>query len=169
MGVGVNGHGGGIGFDNKEFMGSGLGKATAKAVSNLVVAVQGLAVPVSGRAKSKVKGEEARQMAAQQAVATQQSADAAALAGLRDTPGKVVATPSKTVLIVSLGSKHGFKVGDKLKLYETVDTKDDKGNVVFSEEKLAGEVTIDAVNPETSKVSHAGDKEVKAGWVVKQN
>jgi len=48
----------------------------------------------------------------------------------------VLAVPSKGVVVLNLGAKHGFKAGDKLKLYETVDLKDDKGAVVFTEEKL---------------------------------
>ena len=49
---------------------------------------------------------------------------------------------SKDTIIVSLGSKLGFKEGDKLELYQTNDVKDDKGNVVFTDEKLVGEMTI---------------------------
>jgi len=45
----------------------------------------------------------------------------------RSTPGKVLAVPAKGVLIVSLGSKQAFKQGDKLLLFQTVDTKDEKG------------------------------------------
>jgi hypothetical protein len=79
----------------------------------------------------------------------------------------VLAVPAKGTLIVSLGSKHGFKDGDKVNLYETVDTKDEQGNVVFSEEKLVGEVTLETVQEERSKAAYAGDQAVKAGWVIK--
>lgn len=167
VGVGVNGKGGSIGFDNKEFMGSGLGKATAKAVSNIVAAVRGVAVPVSGRQQNKAKAEQSVQMAAQQAAQAQKAALDSAAAALRSTPGKVLAVPTKNIVIVSLGSKHGFKVGEKLKVYELVETKDDKGNVVFTEEKPAGDVTIDAVNAESSKTAYTGDREIKPGWLVK--
>ena len=70
-------------------------------------------------------------------------------------------------IIVSLGSKHGFKPGDKLNLYETTEVKDDKGAVVFTDEKLVGEVTVQSTQDERSKVSYSGDQEVKAGWTVK--
>ena len=73
------------------------------------------------------------------------------------------------MLIVSLGSKHGFKAGDRVHLYATTDIKDDKGNVVFSEEKLVGEITLDAIQDDRSKASYAGEAEVKAGWTVKVN
>ena len=78
-----------------------------------------------------------------------------------------MAVPAKGVLIVSLGGKSGFKSGDKLLLYQTIDTKDENGEVVFSEEKLVGEVTLDSVQEEKSKASYSGDAEVKSGWVVR--
>lgn len=156
----VSGSGGGggghIGHDNEEFMSSALGKATVKALNTIIADVTPVELPESGRIKIK------RDAAARQAGA----ADAAATA-LKNTPGKVLAVPAKGLLIVSLGAKHGFKNGDKLKLYETTDTKDDKGAVVFTEEKLVGEVTLDAVQEDKSKATYAGDKEVKGGWVVK--
>ena len=65
-----------------------------------------------------------------------------------------------------LGSRHGFKDGDKLNLYETVDVKDDQGNVVFSDKKLVGEVTLQSVQEERSRASYSGNLEVKAGWIV---
>jgi curli biogenesis system outer membrane secretion channel CsgG len=158
VGVGVSGHGGTIGFSNKEFMNSALGKATVKAISNIVQQVNGVQLPESGRRKSKT------------AAATQAEGEAnAAMQALRATPGKVIAVPAKGVLIVTLGSKQGFKIGDKLKLYETVDIKDDKGTVVFTEEKLVGEITLDAVQDEKSKASYTGNADAKPGWVVKAN
>lgn len=156
VGVNVGGHGGNIGFDNKEFMDSALGKATVTALAQITSEMSGVTVPESARSKGKMS------KAGQQA-----SAAAAAAEALRNTPGKVLAVVSKDALIVSLGSKQGFKDGDKLKLYETVETKDDKGTVVFSEEKLAGEITLQAVQEERSKASYSGNQMVKVGWVVK--
>lgn len=156
IGVGVQGHGGNIGFGNQEFMNSALGKATAKAVTNIAQEVVAVNLPESGRLRSKAQAQSQQQAAAQAAAEAAQA-----------TPGKVLAVVNKSTLIVSLGSKHGFKNGDKLKLYETVDTKDDKGQVVFTEEKLAGEVTLDTVQEEKSKATYAGSADVKSGWVVK--
>jgi curli biogenesis system outer membrane secretion channel CsgG len=158
VGVNVTGHGGRIGFDNKEFMESALGKATVKALAKITEDVRTMEVPASGRQRQKSS-----------AAAAQQGSAESAAAALKNTPGKVLAVPSKGVLVVSLGSKHGFKSGDKLKLYETVDLKDDKGVVVFTEEKLAGEITLEAVQEDRSKATYDGQAEVKAGWVVKAN
>lgn len=152
VGASVNGSGGRIGLDNKEFMDSALGKATVKALAQITSEVSGANLPQSGRQKQKG------------AVAT---AQAAAAAVVKTTPGKVVALAGKDAVIVSLGSKHGLKVGDKLGLYETLDTKDDKGEVVFTDEKLVGEVTLQSVQEEKSKASFDPSLAVKAGWVVK--
>lgn len=156
VGVAVQGHGGNIGYQNQEFMNSALGKATAKAVTNIVVEISSFTVPESGRMKSKAAK-----------AAKEQGAAKAASDALKATPGKVLAVVDKSTMIVSLGSKQGFKEGDKLALYETVDIKDDKGAVVFSEEKLAGEITLQSVQEERSKAAYSGSAEVKAGWVVK--
>src|SRR4029077_16292217 len=123
------GNGGNIGFNNQEFMNSALGKDTVKAVNSIMAQVTTVNVPESGRSHSKAQAQSQKEGLA-----------AAALEALKLTPGKVLAVVNKTIVIVSLGSKSGFKSGDKLKLYETVDTKDDKGNVVFTDEKLAGEI-----------------------------
>jgi curli biogenesis system outer membrane secretion channel CsgG len=156
VGVAVKGSGGNIGFGNKEFMNSALGKATAKAVTNLVQDLASFNPPESGRNRKKMAGQKDQQESARA------SADA-----LKQTPGKVLAVVDKNTVIVSLGSRNGFKAGDKLSLYETVDTKDDKGVVVFTDEKLAGEVTLENVQEDRSKASYSGSAEVKGGWVVK--
>lgn len=156
VGVAVGGRGGTIGFQNQEFMNSALGKATVKALNKIISDVALVQLPASGRSM-------ARQAASQK----QLDASQAALTLLKNTPGKVLAVPSKNTLIVSVGSRQGFKDGDKLKLYETVDTRDDKGVVVFTEEKLAGEITLDAVQEEKSKATYNGSADVKSGWVVK--
>jgi len=156
VGVNAGGHGGNIGFDNKEFMDSALGKATVKALSQITVELKPVPLPESGRRKQKA------------AVANQQAqASTAAVEAMRATPGKVLAVAGKDTLIISLGSKQGFKDGDRLNLYETVDTKDDQGKVVFTEEKLVGEITLQSVQEERSKASYSGAQTVKAGWVVK--
>lgn len=156
VGVNIGGRGGNIGFQNSEFMNSALGKATVKALNKIISDVVLVQVPMSGRL-----------MARQNAAQRQQDASNAALTALRQTPGKVLVVPTKGTLIVSLGSKHGLQKGDKLKLYETIDTKDDKGVVVFTEEKLVGEVILDTVQEERSKASYTGSADVKAGWVIK--
>lgn len=145
IGVGVKGHGGKIGFHNQEFMNSALGKATVKALESIVQEIAALQLPESGRRR----------------------AQAAKVAEKRKVSGQVLAVAGKNTLIVSLGSDHGVKAGDKLRLYEVIELKDDDGNVVFTEEKLVGEVTLESVQADRSKANYAGDAVVKKGWVVK--
>ena len=156
VGVNVTGHGGGIGFDNKEFMESALGKATVTALNQITEEIKPVSLPESGRQKQKAG------QANQQAAAVNDAAQV-----LRATPGKVLAVAGKDAVIVSLGSTQGFKAGDKLDLYETVDTKDASGAVVFTDEKLVGELVLQSVQADRSKASYSGSTEVKAGWVVK--
>lgn len=156
LGGGGGGAGGAISFDNSEFMESAVGKATVRAMATIVSDVQGISLPESGRVKQKSA------IAAKASAASQAVSQAA-----HNTPGKVLAIAGKDSVIISLGTKHGFKNGDKLNLYETVDTKDDKGNVVFSDEKLIGEVTISAAQDERSRATYTGDLIVQQGWTVK--
>jgi hypothetical protein len=142
-----------------------LGKATVKALNSIIAEVSTVTLPPSGRRLAKEKA--AQQEKAQQDKAGEEVK--AQMDSIRATPGKVLAVPAKGVVIVTLGTKQGLKVGDKLKLYETVDTKDDQGKVVFTEEKLVGEITLEAVQDDRSKASYSGNAEVKAGWVVKAN
>src|SRR5690349_2966254 len=108
MGADVNGRGGGIGYDNREFMDSALGKATVKSLAQITSDMAPVPLPESGRHKKRA------------AAAGQQVAAAAAAAdSLHQTPGKVLAVAGKDTIIISLGSKNGFKPGDKLNLYET--------------------------------------------------
>jgi curli biogenesis system outer membrane secretion channel CsgG len=151
-GVNVGGRGGNIGFGNSEFMDSALGHATEKTLKQIIDDVQGAVLPVSGRVKQKAG------LAAQADAATE---------ALRHTPGKILAVASKDTIIISLGSKQGFKEGDKLNLFQTNDVKDDKGNVVFTDEKLVGEITLSGVQEDRSRATYAGDVPVQQGWSVK--
>lgn len=155
-GFGAGGSGGGVSHNNSEFMASALGKATVDALALIIAELQPVQLPESGRSKK--------------IAAKASAADAAANAELeakRATVGKVLAAPSKQAIIVSLGKQHGFNDGEKLNLYETVEIKDDKGAVVFTEEKLVGELELKAVQDDKSRAAYEGDLEIKAGWVVK--
>jgi curli biogenesis system outer membrane secretion channel CsgG len=152
VGANIGGSGGRIGFDNKEFVDSALGKATVKALTSITTELGATTVPESGRHKQK--GGVA-------------NAQAAAAAAVKAAPGKVLAVAGPGIIVVSLGSNQGFKSGDKLNLYETVDTKNDKGEVVFTDEKLVGEITLQSVQEDRSKAACDDSLAVKAGWVVK--
>ena len=125
-------------------------------MTNIAQAISMANIPPSGRSKNKA-----------QALAKKEQAAQASTDALKATPGKVLAVVDKSSLIVSIGSKQGFKAGDKLGLYDLVDIKDDKGAVVFSEEKYAGEVVLQNVQEDRSRASYTSSAEVKSGWMVK--
>ncbi|HEX3889806.1 MAG TPA: hypothetical protein VHX90_03055 [Verrucomicrobiae bacterium] len=134
-----------IGYGDPEFMKSALGRASCKAITNIIEQLVAISFPESGRI-TKLK---------------------TATDSLKHTPGKVLAVAGKDAIIVSLGSKEGFKEGDELELYQPTDVKDDKGNVVFTDEKLVGEITLQSVQDEKSRASYSGDAQVQQGWTVK--
>jgi curli biogenesis system outer membrane secretion channel CsgG len=157
IGVGVGGHGGNIGYQNKEFMNSALGRATVKALTNIVDQVSRLELPASGRKAQK-----------ETQVKVETAAIEARVKEVKSIAGKVVAVSGKNSIIVSLGSSHGVKAGDKLRLYRTEEIRDDKGEVMFAEEKEIGELVVVVAQDERSKARFDGSMEVKTGWIVRQ-
>ena len=101
---------------------------------------------------------------ASRAVAADASASAQAL---RCPQGKVLAVVSNEVVIVSLGFHQGLKTGDKLDLYETMQITNSTRTVVFTDEKLVGEIVLQCVQASSSKASYSGNATVKEDWVVK--
>jgi hypothetical protein len=134
-----------ISYGNPAFMNSALGKATAKAVTDIIKQLDAANLPEPERVTRVKSANEA----------------------LKHTPGKVLAVAGKDTIIVSLGSKEGWKVGDTLELYQPSDVLDDKSNVVFTDEKLVGEITLQSVQDDKSRAAYAGDALVQQGWTVK--
>jgi curli biogenesis system outer membrane secretion channel CsgG len=155
VGVGVDGRGGLIGFNNREFMNSALGKATVKALDQVMADVLRAALPVSARRQQLAAAEKAK---------AQQAAQAAA--ALRQTPGKVLAVPGDGLVILSIGTATGWKNGDKIKIYETTEIKNSAGEVVFTEKKLRGEAVLEEVQERSSKARIPEDLPAAEGWIV---
>lgn len=125
-----------IDYGNPVFMESALGKATCKAVTNLIEQLNAISFPKLSRIE-KLKG------------------------------GKILAVVDKDTIIVSLGSEEGLKTGDKVAVYQENDVKDDQGNVVFSDEKEVGEITLSSVQEERSRGSCTDITQLKQGMTVK--
>lgn len=47
--------------------------------------------------------------------------------------------------------------------------KNEQGEIVFTEEKPAGTVTLESVQEDRSKATYSGPVQVKTGWTVKAN
>jgi len=155
VGVGVDGRGGRIGFGNKEFMNSALGKATVKALDQVMADVLKAPLPPSGRRQQQENAAAAKARAAQEAAAA-----------LKKQPGTVLAVPGGGIAIVSLGSASGWKTGDKVRLYETTEIKNSEGAVVFTEKKLRGEAVMEDVQEQSAKVRVPEGLQPAEGWVA---
>jgi hypothetical protein len=127
------------GYANPAFIKSALGKASAQAISNIITQLAGFQLP-----------------------------EPAAIKLLHQTPGKVIAAPNNSTIIISLGSNQGFKEGDRLKLYEISYVSDSDGKIVFTNEVVVGEIILSQVQAGISRCSYAGESKVKEGWVVKE-
>ena len=133
--------------DNREFRGSALGKATMKAIAQIVDQVKKLEVGPGGRT-----------LAAQNAAAEQSAA-------LRNVKGSVQMVDGKEIW-VSLGSKNGFQKGDKLKIYKPVEKKNSKGVVVATTYEPVGEITLIKVQKDKSMGEYSGTAQVAEDWAV---
>jgi curli biogenesis system outer membrane secretion channel CsgG len=129
-------HGGGF-SNNKEFLDSALGKATVKAIDQIVEKVKVLNL----------------------APGTRQTINDAAAAekrgALRGIKGAVTLVDGKEVW-VSLGARNGFAKGDKVKIYKPVEKKNSKGVVVTTTYEMVGEITLTKVQKDKSMGEYSG-------------
>src|SRR6266567_5925889 len=133
--------------DNREFMDSALGKATMKAIAQIVEKLKTLDV-----------GPGARSL----------NADAAAAAGataLRNVKGVVKLVEGKEVW-VSLGSNNGFAKGDKVKIYKPVEKKNKKGEVVATTYESVTEIILEKVQKDKSMGQNSGTAEIGEDWAA---
>ena len=133
--------------NNREFRDSALGKATMKAIADIVEQVKKLDVGPGGRT-----------LAAEGAAAEKASA-------LRNVKGSVQMVDGKEIW-VSLGSKNGFQKGDKLKIYKPVDKKNSKGVVVATTYEVVGEITLSKVQKDKSMGEYSGAGQISEDWAV---
>jgi len=139
-------HGGGF-SDNREFMDSALGKATMKAITQIVEKLRTLDV-----------GPGARTMNAANAAAASASA-------LRNVKGVVKLVEGKEIW-VSLGANNGFAKGDKVKIYRPVEKKNKKGEVVATTYELVTEITLIKVQKDKSMGEYTGSAEIGEDWAA---
>ena len=132
--------GGSFDFGSSEFLESMVGKATMMALNNVV-----LKMDHSFIAKHESRADELRQ---EQADAQRDQMEA-----MKREPGSILAKVSDTIVVVDIGSAKGFKVGDRLAVLVSVDTKNSAGQVVYSEEKEVGTLELFEVQPDRSKAN----------------
>ena len=148
-GTGFNfGTWGGGGFNNnREFMDSALGKATMKAIAQIVEKLKTLDVGPGARTLSN------------------ESAAAAGTAALRKVKGIVKLVDGKEIW-VSLGANNGFARGDKIKIYKPVEKKNKKGEVVATTYEFVTEITLTKVQKDKSMGEYTGSVQISEDWVT---
>lgn len=147
-GFNFNTFAGGGGFsDNREFMDSALGKATMKAIGQIVDKLKPLNL-----------GPGARTLMNEQAAAQNAAA-------LRNVKGVVKLVDGNEVW-VSLGANNGFAVGNKVKIYRPIQKKNSKGEVVTTTYDMVGELTLTKVQKDKSMGNYSGSAKINEDWVV---
>jgi curli biogenesis system outer membrane secretion channel CsgG len=138
----------GGGFNNnREFMDSALGKATMKAIAQIVEKVKTLDVGPGARTLNN------------------ESAAAAGAAALRNVKGTVKMVEGKEVW-VSLGANNGFAKGDKVKIYKPVEKKNKKGEVIATTYDPVAEITLLKVQKDKSMGEYTGTVQISEDWAA---
>jgi curli biogenesis system outer membrane secretion channel CsgG len=156
FGGGVFGEGAGaVDMSTTSFLESMVGRATLKAIDNVIEKMDHNFLSKITSGAAQVKGDEA---------AARQEAEEA----IQNAPGKILAVVSDQLIIISLGAEHGLKLGDKLNVFKLENVKDSNGNVVFSEEKQIGVLTVTEVQPDRSKAAKASGAGLTEGMVIRK-
>jgi curli biogenesis system outer membrane secretion channel CsgG len=133
--------------NNREFMDSALGKATMKALAQIIDKVKTLNV-----------GPGARTL-------VNQSEAAATVAAIRNIKG-VVKLVDGAEIWVSLGAANGFAKGDKVKIYQPIEKKNSKGEVVATSYQPVAEIILSRVQKDKSMGSYGGSTKIQEDYVA---
>ena len=139
---------GGGGFsNNREFMDSALGKATMKALAQIIDKVKTLNVGPGARTLNN------------------ESEAAANAAAVRNVKG-VVKMVDGPEIWVSLGAANGFAKGDKIKIYQPVEKKNSKGEVVTTTYEPVADIVLTRVQKDKSMGSYTGSAKIKEDYIA---
>ena len=138
----------GGGFNNSsEFMESALGKATMKALSNIVVQLRPLALPAGAR------------------TTTAQAEQVQGAIALKNVKGVVKLVEGKQIW-VSLGAAQGLKTGDRVRIYNPIEKKNTKGEVIATTYQVVAEISLIKVQNDKSMGEYAGAVQINEDWAV---
>jgi len=148
-GTGFNfGTWGGGGFaNNREFMDSALGKAMMKALAQMVDQVKVLNIGPGARSLNN-EAEAAQNAAA-----------------IRNVKG-VVKMVDGAEIWVSLGAANGFAKGDKIKIYQPIEKKNKKGEVVAMTYEPVAEIILTKVQKDKSMGAYTGSAKIEEDFVA---
>jgi curli biogenesis system outer membrane secretion channel CsgG len=123
--------------NNREFMDSALGKATMKAIAEIMAKVKTLDLNPGARTVNN------------------DNDIAVSAAALRNVKGIVQLVDGKEVW-VSLGANHGFAKGDSVKIYKPIAKKNKKGQVIATTYELVAEIALVKVQKDKSMGRYEG-------------
>ena len=139
---------GGGGFsNNREFMDSALGKATMKALAQIIEKVKTLDVGPGARTLNN-EAEAAQNAAA-----------------IRNVKG-VVKLVDGAEIWVSLGANNGFAKGNKIKIYQPIEKKNKKGEVVATTYEPVAEIILIKVQKDKSMGTYTGSAKIAEDFVA---
>jgi curli biogenesis system outer membrane secretion channel CsgG len=139
---------GGGGFsNNREFMDSALGKATMKALAQIIDKVKTLEVGPGARTINN------------------QNEAAANAAAIRNVKG-VVKLVDGAEIWVSLGTANGFAKGDKVKIYQPIEKKNSKGEIVATSYEPVAEIILSKVQKDKSMGAYTGSAKIQEDYVA---
>src|SRR5437879_1261589 len=128
-------------------MDSALGKATMKALADLVEQVKKLNIGPGSRALNAANNA------------------SAAAAAQRNVKGLVKMIEGKEIWI-SLGANNGFAKGDKIKIYKPIEKKNKKGEIVTTTFAPVAEIILTRVQKDKSMGEYSGSETISEDWVV---
>ncbi len=137
---------GGSGFNNnREFAGSALGKATMKAIAQIVTQVGGLSLGPGARTVNS-------QTELAQAAATK-----------RSVKGTVRLVDGREVW-VSLGTNNGFAPGDKVKIYKPIEKRNKRNELIAVAYEPIAEIILRKVQKDQSQGECSSSVEIAEDW-----
>jgi len=139
--------------NNREFMDSALGKATMKAIAQIVDQLKAWEAPAKSGRDEAAAGQ----------LAEVAKKDASALAEKRRVKGEVLLVEDGKI-VVSLGTQNGMQKGDKVKIYKAVEKKNKAGKVIATEYQMISEVELNKVQKDRSWAPYSGNPAIEEGW-----
>jgi len=146
---------GAINFSDRSFLDSQVGRATMKAIGDVIGKMDHNFLSSRTSGSGEIKAQEAAARDAAETAASQ-------------APGKILAVVSNQLIVVSLGANTGLKIGDKLKVLKPENVTDSKGKVVFTEEKEVGLLVVTDVQADRSKASVVSGAGITEGLIVRK-
>ena len=128
-------------------MDSALGKATMKALDQIIQKINTLHVGPGARTFNN------------------ETEAAQSLKALRNVKG-VVKLVEGNEIWVSLGADNGFVKGDKIAIYQPVEKKNSKGEVVATNYKRVAEIILDRVQKDKSMGIYTGSAKIAEGFIA---